>query len=70
MSATIATLVITITDAVDNSVIEPMYECHGDDRFDDFVVWYQANLKAGKTAVLRGYAYNNPTALRSVVVAN
>lgn len=69
MSATIATLVVTITDAVDGSVIEPVYECYGESKFNEFVAWYQSNLGFRKTAVLRAYTYNNPTALRSVVVA-
>lgn len=69
MSATIATLVVTITNAVDGSVIEPIYECHGEEKFEEFVAWYQANLGLRKTAVLRGYTYNNPMPLRSVLVA-
>jgi hypothetical protein len=63
----IKTLVVEIENA-DGSTLKPIYECQSESKFDEFVVWHEQNLRAGSTATLRGYAYNNNVPLAVVVI--
>jgi hypothetical protein len=56
----VQTLVVEITHS-NGSTLEPIYECHGLDKFFEFVEWHKANLSTGSTALLKGYDYNTDT---------
>ncbi len=54
------TLAVEIISA-DGSTLEPIYECHGLDKFFEFVEWHKENLSEGSQAFLKGYDYNTQT---------
>jgi hypothetical protein len=54
------TLVVEITNA-DGSTLEPVYECHGLEKFFEFAEWHDMNLSKGSQALLKGYDYNTQT---------
>lgn len=56
----IHSLVVEITNA-DGSKMTPVYECHGEDKFAEFVAWHEANLKPEQTASLSGFDYSKET---------
>lgn len=39
------------------SIIEPVFECAGEAKFDEFAKWYDENLSSGQVATLKGYAH-------------
>lgn len=53
-------LVVEITRQ-DGSTLVPAYECHGLDKFFEFVDWHKENLTEGSQALLKGYDYNTET---------
>jgi hypothetical protein len=63
----IKTLVVEITNA-DGSTLRPIYECHGEEKFEEFVAWHEKNISKGTTATLKGYTYNSEVPLALVVI--
>ena len=63
----VKTLVVEITNA-DGSTLQPIYECQSEAKFDEFVEWHEQNLRAGSTATLKAYTYNNNVPLAVVTI--
>lgn len=59
----IRTLAVEVYNKLNGTKITPIYECYGQEKFDEFVSWYRENLPAGSVATLKGYGYNNPNPL-------
>jgi hypothetical protein len=68
MSNEIVTLVVKITNYATGESIEPIYECNGMARFEEFHAWYENNLSRFHNALLQGYALNGTTPVRTMVV--
>lgn len=68
MSNEIVTLVVKVTNYATGESLEPIYECYGDTKFEEFHAWYEKQLPKGHNALLQGYALNNPNPVRSMVV--
>jgi hypothetical protein len=64
----IVTLVVKITNYATGESIEPIYECNGMARFEEFHAWYENNLSRFHNALLQGYALNGTTPVRTMVV--
>ena len=56
----IHTLSVEITYS-NGETLNPIYECHSEEKFNEFVAWHEANLAVGTTAVLKGFDYNTST---------
>ena len=41
--------------------LNPIYECHSVEKFDEFVAWHKANLPIRTTTTLKAYDYNSTT---------
>lgn len=41
--------------------LTPVYECHGEEKFAEFIAWHEANLPMGTTTLLKGFDYNTST---------
>ncbi len=49
--------------------LNPIYECHSEEKFAEFVAWHEANLPMNTTTLLKGFDYNNsiPEIVRIIV---
>jgi hypothetical protein len=68
VSNEIVTLVVKVTNYATGESIQPIYECNGMTKFEEFHAWYEKELSAGHNALLSGYASNNPVPVRTMVV--
>lgn len=41
--------------------LNPIYECHSVEKFEEFVAWHKANLPMNTTTLLKAYDYNTTT---------
>jgi hypothetical protein len=65
----VSTVVVTVIDYKENrEIMKPVYEAYGEEGFNKFVVWYEANLSMFRHAIIEGFEYNNPNAIARVVV--
>ena len=69
MSNEIVTLVVELRNYETGEFLgEPIYECAGMTKFEEFHAWYEKELTKGRNALLKGYALNNPVPVRTMVV--
>ena len=64
----IVTLVVEVTNYKTGATQTPIFECYGDTKFEEFFSWYQKELPIYHNALLKGYALNGTTPVRSMVV--
>jgi hypothetical protein len=56
----IKTLVVLVGNSENDETNQYLYECQSVEKWNEFVAWYERNLKKGQRAKMLGYTYNNP----------
>lgn len=56
----IKTLVVLVGNNENDETNQYLYECQSVEKWNEFVAWYERNLKKGQRAKMLGYTYNNP----------
>jgi hypothetical protein len=68
MSNEIVTLIVEVTNYATGETSKPIYECAGMTRFEEFFALYEKELPRFHNALLKGYALNGTTPVRTMVV--